>query len=246
MKHSNPSPKTYLQIKIILATFAFLIYLSVSMSGCTKNEDLPKEILYNIDSTAFTDIRDNNIYPIIQIGNQRWMAENLRYNASGSWLSSLPQYGRLYAWDVMMNGASSSNSIPSNVQGICPRGWHVPSDEEWEILEIAIGIDSTSANGTGWRGSDHATKLKSTTGWSVTTGLYTNGSNSSGFNAYPAGVFSGTVHLGEGLIASFWTSRSMSTHPNTGFFRQVHSGKGKIFRGAEFGTQKCACRCVED
>ena len=94
---------------------------------------------------------ENNVYPIVKIGNQWWMAENLKstqyYNGS-----SIPEnytydnnsgnediYGRLYTWDAVMNGAEGNNDNPSNVQGACPNGWHVPSEQEWDELRDNLG-----------------------------------------------------------------------------------------------------------
>jgi len=51
-------------------------------------------------------------------------------------------YGRLYDWNTVMNGESSSNAVPSGVEGVCPVGWHVPSDAEWAILVDYVGINA--------------------------------------------------------------------------------------------------------
>ncbi|MCD4666000.1 MAG: hypothetical protein K8R68_12075, partial [Bacteroidales bacterium] len=79
-------------------------------------------------------------YNTVLIGSQCWMKENLNYETGNSWCynndtSNCNTYGRLYDWIAIMNGEASSNSVPSGVQGICPNGWHLPSDEEWKILE---------------------------------------------------------------------------------------------------------------
>jgi hypothetical protein len=60
-------------------------------------------------------------------------------------------YGLLYTWAAAMNGASSSTSNPSGVQGVCPSGWHFPSDEEWKILEMTAGMSRSQADGTSFR-----------------------------------------------------------------------------------------------
>ena len=76
------------------------------------------------------------VYNTVQIGDQCWMRENLNWDtASSSCYNNSPTncevYGRLYNWHTIMNGAQASNSVPSGVQGICPAGWHFPSDAEW-------------------------------------------------------------------------------------------------------------------
>ncbi len=94
---------------------------------------------------TFTDTRDGQTYKWIRIGasektgNQVWMAQNLNYDSPGSRcydddVANCNHYGRLYTWDNAMAGASSSSANPSGVQGVCPVGWHVPSDDEWEQL----------------------------------------------------------------------------------------------------------------
>ena len=152
-------------------------------------------------TSTFTDARDGEVYCKVVIGTQTWMAENLRYNASGSWLNSSnpsTSYGRLYDWTTVMNGASSSTSSPSGVQGICPSGWHLPSDEEWSTLELSLGMNSSDTSLSGQFRGVHGTSMKSTTGWS-------NGTNSSGFNALPTGYYtSGSFYsLGVGGECAF-------------------------------------------
>jgi len=138
---------------------------------------------------------DGNSYNTVKIGNQIWMAENLKvttypdgtpildiypifsYSGGYRWyekdfdndedidsqdsLYYVGNYGFLYSWVAIMHGYSSSNENPSGVQGVCPDGWHLPSDEEWIELERYLGMDSTQAYSTYYyRGTDEGTKLK--------------------------------------------------------------------------------------
>lgn len=131
------------------------------------------------DTGHFTDSRDGQAYKYVKIGKQTWMAQNLNYAGSSGSVgvcyngvpSNCTTYGRLYTWSEVMAGSSSSTSIPSGVQGICPSGWHVPSDAEWSAL--VQYVDSATSG----------TKLKSTSGWSNSG----NGTNAYGFNVLPAG-----------------------------------------------------------
>lgn len=113
---------------------------------------------------GFIDTRDGNIYKVMEIGDQIWMAENLRYLpevVSGNTRSSVdPCYyvygykgtdvaqakerhslltGVLYNWPAAMAGSTSSNRNPSGVQGVCPTGWHLPSYAEWYKLFDYLG-----------------------------------------------------------------------------------------------------------
>jgi len=150
-----------------------------------------------IVSGSFTDSRDDRNYRTVQIGSQTWMAENLNYNASGSACynnvpDSCAKYGRLYNWATVMNGASSSTSSPSRVQGVCPEGWHVPSDAEWTAL-------------TNFVGSSAGNKLKSTTGWTYYSAS-TVGTDDYGFSALPGGIGSSGGSFDNAGYSGYWWS----------------------------------------
>ncbi len=92
--------------------------------------------------------------------------------------------GGLYQWNEMMQYSTSGG-----VQGICPTGWHLPTDSEWKTLEMALGMTQVQADLTGWRGTDQGTQLKS--------------GGTSGFQALLAG-FRNTLgsFLNRGTLAS--------------------------------------------
>ena len=197
---------------------------------------------------TITDSRDNEVYAVVQIGNQCWMAENLRYDVPGVFgasdtvnsASPFTTYGRLYDWATVMNGATTSSSNPSGVQGICPSGWHLPSDSEWNELEVALGMPAADTANIVWRGTDHGTKMKSTTGWNSSG----NGSNASGFNAFPAGDYNNGSLLNLGDGAYFWSSKE-----NTGsyaWFRYLNLGNATVYRGTYNKSYSVSCRCVEN
>jgi uncharacterized protein (TIGR02145 family) len=119
------------------------------------------------------DKRDNQEYNTVKIGNQCWMAENLnigtKIDAPASQAnngviekycynnqeSNCGQCGGLYQWNEMMNYSAIESS-----QGICPDGWHVPSDNEFKILEKELGMSQAQADSSNsWRGSPVGTKL---------------------------------------------------------------------------------------
>ena len=101
------------------------------------------------ESGTFIDARDNFVYRwVILKDGKKWMANNLNY-----WKDDLlgnskyykfnwtyaDTYGRLYDWDAIMQGEENSNTDPSGVRGICPDGWHVPSDIEWSFMAKQYG-----------------------------------------------------------------------------------------------------------
>ncbi len=121
-----------------------------------------KDFLTDINGGTVTDI-DGNVYQTVIIGNQEWMAENLRVfrDANGNSITrycynnnttNCNLYGGLYIWHTVMNGQSSSSSNPSGVQGICPTGWYVPSDAEWtELVNYVVnqGFPNSSEDPNG-------------------------------------------------------------------------------------------------
>jgi len=108
------------------------------------------------DMGTFTDTRDNTTYKWVKLGTQTWMAENLNYNVNGSKCYSnndryCTDFGRLYNWATAMDGKPSSAALPSGTKGICPDGWHLPSDAEWAILINYAGtVTQLKANSTLW------------------------------------------------------------------------------------------------
>ncbi|MCK9561755.1 MAG: hypothetical protein M0R02_03440 [Bacteroidales bacterium] len=102
---------------------------------------------------------DGNTYHIIKLGKQTWMQENLRvtrtpqgipieYYAYNDDMSLAEKYGFLYTWNTAMNGSTQEEA-----QGICPNGWHIPSDQEWKELEMFLGMTQVEADlENTWRG----------------------------------------------------------------------------------------------
>ena len=178
-------------------------------------------IITVVAGSDLTDSRDGKVYKTAQIGNQLWMAENLNvgvmvsdavgqtdngiiekfsYNNDDSYSDI---YGGLYFWDEMMQYTTSVST-----QGVCPDGWHLPSDEEWMKLESFLGMADTTLIKTSWRGNDaEGYKLKDTGNeydWSP-------GSNESGFTALPGGRYKGKFEELD-TIARFWTSSGSGTN----------------------------------
>lgn len=156
------------------------------------------------------DSRDNQVYGIVTIGDQTWMADNLNYDYNEGTAKSYcyeneadscAKYGRLYTWAAAMDAAAiftttgkgcgdgKTCSVSGVIRGVCPKGWHLPSRSEFETLMKTVGS------------SVAATKLKSTYGWNSG-----NGTDDYGFSALPAGsYYDGRFGL-VGSYAYFWNA----------------------------------------
>jgi len=190
------------------------------------------------------DVRDGHHYETIQIGDQCWMKENLNYETGTSWCYyNSPSYcdifGRLYNWATIMNGATSSNSVPSGVQGICPEGWHLPGDAEWCILTQTI--DSTvDCTATGYNGTDAGDKMKDTILWNEIS----NGTNESGFSALPGGCM-GIYHFDDLYLYSY-TWSATEDYPGYAWMRKLSYGLPSVGRFFFNKSRGASVRCVKD
>ncbi len=158
------------------------------------------------------DSRDGQEYKTIRIGNQVWMAENLKYAAAGSRCygddeKNCEKYGRLYNWDIALDTISEGCGVNFDKctlkedfyprQGVCPDGWHLPDAGEWDdLLEYAgnnDGVDEAGFSLQSYYWDDDWEKQY--------------GTDKFGFNAMPAGMFDGEEYVGLDSTAVFWTSR---------------------------------------
>ena len=227
----------------------------------SSSESLSAGSIYDATANTLTDLRDGKTYKTVTIGRQIWMAENLNYaytdvfykrdnytSDSTSWCydndpANCAKYGRLYTWAAAMdslgkwskNGkkcgyiASCSPTYP--VRGICPKGWHLPSKQEFGTLITAVGDSST--NGT---------VLKSTDGWSN----HGNGTDAFGFSALPAGARSDGHYVRRGSYAYFWSSNDTKGISHDAYRMYLYCGEdiaGLIYDNKNHGA---SVRCVKD
>ena len=166
-----------------------------------------------------TDAQENT-YPTVKIGNQCWMAKNLRTTTSigntnypNKDEGYVSDYGLLYDWAAVMQNGPSSDSSPSGVQGICPNGWHVPSNLEW--VELTTYVKNVEAFQCDSDVNNIANALSAATGWSDDSPSCCPGYNSptlnkTGFAAVPAGdTYHGQAEL-FGTQASFWSTSQVN------------------------------------
>lgn len=214
------------------------------------------------DGTSFcsegvTDY-DGHQYKTVKIGDQCWMAENLKstHYADGSaiteqWAYNNDEayaytYGRLYTWAAIMHGAASSNSNPSGVQGICPNGWHVPSDAEWQELEMTLGMTTVEANATGSRGShSEGRKLKETNEAFLWATSSNGGTNISGFTALPGSYRDDIGNWGSITVqVNFWSSTESSSP--YAWFRSLIYDDASVTRFESDEAYGFSGRCLKD
>lgn len=199
---------------------------------------------------------DGHAYRTIQIGGQCWFAENLRSErfangdgiASGlsdeDWSNtdvgavaapfadspSQAEYGGMYNWHAVHDD-----------RGLCPTGWHVPSDGEWMTLEVFCGLSTDELYDTGFRGlwDQPGLKLKAASGW-----ITNNGTNESGFEALPGGTKNWNCAVnGYGDYGFFWSSTQVADHAWT---RGLYDGGGSIYRNNQSHNVAMSVRCVAD
>ena len=190
---------------------------------------------------------DGRGYETIQIGNQCWFAENLQTTtyADGT---AIPEVTDAIAWTNLSSGArcyynnDAINRLEygglynwyavDDARGLCPAGWHVPTDGEWTDLENYI----TSQGFAGTEG----TALKSTSGWSAG-----NGTDDFGFSALPGGYryFYGGLFDSAGDVGLWWSS---SPSGDNAWSRLLDSYDPDFYRYSSFPRYGFSVRCLRD
>jgi len=237
--------------KTILKTASIAIFAAIFYTSCDDNG--VKVVTPEV--RTFTDKRDGKTYKEVTIGEQRWMAENLRYEADGSvcfnengsfWGNKDPAqncetYGRLYDWNTAMNGELSSNAAPSGVEGVCPVGWHIPSDAEWAELIDYVGINAgIKLRARSWRDTSPGAGEGTPT---------PDGTDKYRFSALPGGA--GDYHEGQTSFIhlgwnGFWWS-STENHSNEAWMREIMGSQNEVRKGYMDKHQWfLSVRCVHD
>ncbi|NPA36600.1 MAG: PKD domain-containing protein [Chlorobi bacterium] len=244
-------------------TTAGTFTVSLTANNGTISRTKTKTDLITVKNEV-TDI-DGNTYQALTIGNQTWMAENLKVThfpdgteiplvtGNDNWKAlgdnntdyaycwyednkgTYEKYGALYTWAAIMYGASATNNNPSGVQGICPDGWHIPSDAEWDELTNYLGT------------SNAASKLAGdATLW--TSGALTQDSDfgTTGFNALPGGYRSFDTGASDGISTNgnWW---STTDYINTGaYIQRFYYDRTDVYQGHDYKSSGFSVRCVKD
>jgi uncharacterized protein (TIGR02145 family) len=181
---------------------------------------------------AFKDLRDNQVYKTVKVGNQVWMAENLKFV-----VKDMP-YKMCYDYDAANCSTYGYMYDWESAKAACPKGWHLPTEAEWNEMIKFLGGDSIAGG---------KMKEAKTKNWTVPNKGAT---NSSGFNALPGGSCSAHLFLGEsgcnsmGDNASFWTA----TEFNDGYAWDVelNSSDAAVKKLKAEKTNYLSIRCIKD
>ncbi|GBU24665.1 hypothetical protein R83H12_01299 [Fibrobacteria bacterium R8-3-H12] len=211
-----------------------------SSEGCCKGNvySLTRNH-YGSDKAQFCDARDGNAYVKVEINSKVWMAENLNYaandsrcygdNTGGDSQNRCGTYGRLYNWSTAMASSASSSANPSGVQGVCPGGWHLPSDAEWTALTNYVG---TSTAGT---------KLKASSSLWITN----TGTDDYGFSALPGGRGNSGGSFGGVGRSGYWWSATVDYAPYV-YYRGMDSSYAVVSRYYDGNSYLYSVRCVQN
>jgi uncharacterized protein (TIGR02145 family) len=208
------------------------------------------------DSTTYTTIEQG--IPSIKIGNQVWMQKNLAvtlYNDGTSIATGLSDQ----EWSATTSGAYAvyENKEANNLQygklyngfavatgKLCPKGWRIPTDNDWKILEKYIGMAEDELNRTGGR-SELAEKLKEAGLWNESKYAMT---NTTGFTALPGGIReSNGDYITLKQYANFWTSTKYDNPYKIYLWnRHVYYNSNEIGRSYIEANKGLSCRCIKE
>lgn len=246
------------KIRWAIITILGLVF-SFALS-CKKigNDDVLK------DSGTVVDV-DGNVYKTIRIGNQLWMAEDLKVknyrngtpiykvqfqsksdtvqwitDSTGSYCDNTDNagivIGKFYNWFALNNSAK-----------IAPEGWHIPSDNEWKELEKHLGMNQTDADQVNWRGTHEGEKLKieSPKGWTTYGSVWS--TNESGFTALASGcrLFDGRKGTPGLNAAGFWWTSSDNLEKEA-CYRYLDYKNANVFRSYCSMNYGFSVRCIKD
>ena len=236
--------------------YFYILMLTLFYLSCSDDPTSSKD---NETTGTVTDV-DGNIYQTVKIGDQWWMAENLKVThyrngeaipnvtddidwgnlSTGAYCnydnnsSNVATYGRLYNWYAIEDSLN-----------LAPAGWHVPTDDEWKELEMYLGMSQSDADTTDYRGTDEGGKLKET-GTAHWASPNTGATNESGFTALPGGyrVFVIAKFYMMGKYGAWWSS---TVHYRSSVWcRELEYSGQQVRRHSTNKPYGFSVRCVRD
>lgn len=258
------------RVKYILLTVFLTTFIA-----CNKTEP-PTSTIRTFNYSYLSDI-DGNQYKALKIGSQTWMVENLRVthlndgtpiaklDSTPAWDTiNIPafcwyefdslKYAKLYG--AYYNGFASENNLLS------PKGWHIPSDSEWTVLENYLIANGYNYNGLSY-GNNFAKSMAASSGWLYAEGEGVVGNtdfeanrNASGFSAVPAGyrqhfAFNPNYFYAKSTQAYFWSSSkssrdSLAWGRSFAYGRSMSNTLSSLQKLDFFYYNGIAVRCVKD
>jgi uncharacterized protein (TIGR02145 family) len=219
---------------------------------------------------------EGQTYKTVRLGCQTWMAENLNYNVSGSKCygdntggdsqGNCAKYGRLYDWTTAMgissyykNEVYEHNPSPTKInKGICPIGWHIPSNWDWDQLYRFVDYKVTALFDISrlyiYESNSAGKYLKAQDGWygcgPVGTGKVNLCMDTYGFTALPGGYGEGGDFSVAGSMGCWWSTTEGGSGSNSmkyyAYFRNmVHQASYAVF-GNESKELLFSVRCIQD
>lgn len=246
--------KTNKSNKIITCLLLLAGFVLLFTTACKKKEKTsPVQ-----ETGSVTDV-EGNVYKAIKIGNQWWMAENLKVKkyrngnpipqsqSDTQWKDTLSAYC-LYDNNPVSPGLLYNWYSVHDTNNIAPAGWHVPSDDEWKVLEQYLGMSKSDADKMNWRGTHEGDKLKiaAPQGWTSYGAVWA--TNESGFTALAGGCrLFNSVWGDPGLFSTgFWWSSTENTSNKQAWYRYLDYKNTNVFRFYGSKNYGFSIRCVKD
>lgn len=216
------------------------------------------------------DERDGNSYCSITIGEQEWLAENMRYLPSVNFYSDASVVdAKYYVYGYDGEDVEAAKENPNYAEygawynwkaalTACPAGWHLPSDDEWTELEVYLQNNGYNFDDYIDTDSDREThnviakSLASTSGWvesdvENSPGWLQPKNNTSSFNGKPAGHrWVDSQFMGIGLYGFWWSSTTQSGDNNSAWDRKIHNDGVAMGKTRNSKTLGFSVRCLRD
>jgi len=215
----------------------------VDVVGNSYSTVLISDQIWMSENLGVTRYADGSPIPLVEDDN---LWDSLDYNARAyCWYDNdsatyAADYGALYTWSAAMRGAASSNDIPSGVQGVCPDGWHLPSNQELTILVDYLGGEEVAGGKMKEAGTSH---------WANPN---TGATNESGFTALPGGYRTNHGAFNTlGWFAYWYTSTNYyrnvnSIDPHRAYNIRLYYDHAYIPSASTSIKQGSAVRCLKD